>query len=57
MAARAEFLKLPAATWPSVGECTMELEDASGAKLRVHLKGLSAPDLAALSRSFWQDEL
>jgi hypothetical protein len=56
MAARAEFLELPAATWPSVGECTMELEDASGAKLRVHLKGLPAPDLAALSRSFWQDE-
>ncbi len=29
---------------------------AGGAKLRVHLKGLEAPDLAALSRSFWQSE-
>ena len=24
-----------------------------GAKMRVHLKGVEAPDLAALSRSFW----
>jgi len=38
------------------GECTLELEDAGGAKLRVHLKGFETPDLAALSRSFWQSE-
>ena len=35
------------------GECTVELEDAAGAKMRVHLKGTAMPDLAALSRSFW----
>jgi hypothetical protein len=34
-------------------ECTLELENASGAKMRVHLKGVEAPDLAALSRSLW----
>jgi hypothetical protein len=34
-------------------QCTLELEDASGAKMRVHLQGAEAPDLAALSRSFW----
>jgi hypothetical protein len=34
-------------------ECTLELEDAAGAKLRVHLKNIATPDLAALSRSFW----
>ena len=56
MAARAEFLELPVAAWPGVGECTLELEDAGGAKLRVHLKGFAAPDLTALSRSFWQSE-
>jgi hypothetical protein len=33
-------------------ECTLELEDAGGAKLRVHLQGIAAPDLAALCRSF-----
>jgi len=34
-------------------ECTLELEDADGAKMRVHLRGVATPDLAALSRSFW----
>ena len=52
----AEFLELPAAAWPGSGECTLELEDAGGTKLRVHLKGFAASDLASLSRSFWQDE-
>ena len=55
-AAGATFLELPAAGWAGGGECTLELEDAGGAKLRVHLKGFEAPDLAALSRSFWQSE-
>lgn len=35
------------------GECLVELEDDSGAKMRVHLKGVETPDLVALSRSFW----
>ena len=55
-AAGATFLELPAAAWAGSGECTLELEDADGAKLRVHLKGFESPDLAALSRSFWQSE-
>jgi hypothetical protein len=54
--ARGQFLELPAAAWTGFGECTLELEDTGGAKLRVHLKGFEAPDLAALSRSFWQNE-
>ena len=55
-AAGARFLELPAAPWAASGECTLELEDAGGAKLRVHLKGVETPDLAALTRSFWQSE-
>ena len=55
-AAGATFVELPPAAWPGSGECTLELEDAGGAKLRVHVKGFEAPDLAALSRSFWQVE-
>ncbi|MBM4094691.1 MAG: hypothetical protein FJ276_35580 [Planctomycetes bacterium] len=35
-------------------QCTLELEDDSGAKMRVHLQSAEAPDLAALSRSFWE---
>ena len=54
--AGATFLELPPPTWAGSGECTLELEDAGGAKLRVHLKGFVAPDLAELSRSFWQNE-
>jgi hypothetical protein len=34
-------------------ECTLELENPGGSKMRVHLKGAEGPDLAALSRSFW----
>jgi hypothetical protein len=52
--AEAAFLELPAAAWAGAGECTLVLEGTDGAKLRVHLKGFEAPDLAALSRSFWQ---
>jgi len=42
-----------AASAAGQGECTLELADANGNKLRVHLRGLVTPDLAALSRSFW----
>jgi len=55
-AAGATFLEVPPPSWPGCGECTLELEDVGGAKLRVYLKGFEAPDLAALSRSFWQSE-
>jgi hypothetical protein len=40
-------------------ECTVELEDTHGARMRVHLRGVAAPGtiprmvVAALSRSFW----
>jgi hypothetical protein len=54
--AKTQFVELPTAAWPGSGEYTLELEDAGGAKLRVHLKGFVAPDLAALTRSFWQRE-
>ena len=34
-------------------DCMLELEDAAGAKMRVHLKAAVPPDLAVLCRSFW----
>jgi hypothetical protein len=37
----------------SVGEGTAEFEDASGARIRVEWKGGVAPDLAALTRTFF----
>ena len=53
---KATFVELPAPVQPGAGECILELEDPGGAKMRVHLKGVEAPDLAALSRSFWGGE-
>lgn len=55
-AAGATFLEVPPSAWPGSGECTVELEDGGGAKMRVHVKGFAAPDLVALSRSFWGSE-
>jgi hypothetical protein len=34
-------------------QCIVEWEDAAGSKMRVELQGTAMPDLAALSRSFW----
>jgi hypothetical protein len=34
-------------------DCTLELEDTTGAKMRVHWKAATPPELAALCRSFW----
>lgn len=50
---QANFLELSPLTPASLGECTVEWEDAAGSTMRVHLKGFPAPDLAALGQSFW----
>jgi hypothetical protein len=42
------FAAVPAAC----SECIVEWESATGAKMRVQLKGVTVPDLTALSRSF-----
>jgi hypothetical protein len=34
-------------------ECLLELEAGNGAKMRIELKGIAAPDLAALSQGLW----
>jgi hypothetical protein len=49
----ATFLELPRPASASPCQCTLECEDASGARMRVHLASEVPPDLAALSRSFW----
>jgi hypothetical protein len=50
------FLELPAPVPPATAECVVELENGAGARMRIHLKGTEAPDLAALSRSFFAGE-
>jgi hypothetical protein len=49
----ATFVELASPLSAGSVECLVELEDDSGAKMRVHLKGVEAPDLVALSGSFW----
>ena len=48
------FLELAPPMGTGSCQCTLELEDGGGAKMRVHLQSVEAPDLAALSRSFWE---
>ena len=51
-AATPTFLELATPVTASSCECILELEDVAGAKMRIHLKGVGVPDLAALTRSF-----
>jgi hypothetical protein len=54
--ATAPFIEL--VTSPSAGpcQCRLELENAGGAKMRIQLRSVAMPDLAAISRSFWNSE-
>ena len=51
--AESTFVELPSSPLSIMSECVIELEDANGSRMRVQLKGQNAPDLLALSRSFW----
>lgn len=47
------FVELVPALAGMTPECLLELEDASGTKMRLHCKGMVAADLASLSRNLW----
>lgn len=47
------FVEWPASSLPTPAECVIELENAEGSKMRIQLKGSHAPDIVALSRTFW----
>jgi hypothetical protein len=50
----ATFVELfpPGASGPTA--CTIEMENAQGGKMKIHLQGPGALDLAALSSNFWK---
>ena len=48
-----KFLELVSAAPSSLPECIVELEDARGVKMKIHLKGSEVQDLAALTKLFW----
>ena len=49
----ATFVELPRSEPCEACDCALELEDAAGSKMRIHLKAATTPDLTALCRSFW----
>ena len=49
----ARFVELAPFSSAGCCECLLELENVGGAKMRIQLKGIAMPDLAALSQSFW----
>jgi hypothetical protein len=54
MSAQPAFVELIPPPAAAVPECTMELENPAGARMRIHLKGSVVPDLTDLSESFWR---
>ena len=50
---RGKFIELAPVASAGFPACILELEHPGGAKMRVHLRGMQAADLAALRRSFW----
>ena len=52
----AAFLELAVPSAAGRGECILEWEEPTGAKMRIQLKGVQVPDLVALSRSFWEGQ-
>jgi len=48
------FIELQPAVATSTPECIIECENRNGAKMRIHIKGMEAPDLNALSSTFWR---
>ena len=55
-AVRPKFVELPLSGTDFTAECTIECEDAKGARIRIHLKGPQLPDLAALGRALWSHD-
>jgi hypothetical protein len=47
------FIELPPLSSGAVSECSIELENPRGPRMRIHVKGSALPDLAALTRTFW----
>jgi hypothetical protein len=50
----AAFMELSPEATGSAPECVIELEDKSGSKMRIQIKGMGSPDLNALSSAFWR---
>jgi len=50
------FVELNFEQSPPISECIIEMEDSSGAKMRMCFKGQTNFDLLELGRAFWRKE-
>jgi hypothetical protein len=50
------FLELPPLAFGPASECTLELEDKSGKKLRIVLQGQATQQATTLGQLLWKDE-
>jgi len=51
---KATFVELLPPGASGLSTCTIEMENAQGGKMKIHLQGLGSPDLAVLSDRFWR---
>jgi hypothetical protein len=56
VAAKPTFIELAPCRPASHCECSIEIEDRRGAKMKLEIKSVSAVDLAALSCALWSAE-
>jgi hypothetical protein len=49
----AKFIELLPLSSATVPECSLELENARGAKMKIQLKGAAMNELSTLTRLFW----
>ena len=53
----ADFIELlPGVVKSGSPECTIEREDGSGAKVRMHVEGIGVPDLVVLAGRLWSGQ-
>jgi hypothetical protein len=48
-----KFIEVGIEKTSSIPECTIEMENSTGAKMKIHLSGRTDLDLYELSRAFW----
>jgi hypothetical protein len=50
------FVELPPLPFGAASECTLELEDSTGRRLRISLKGQATAQVVPLSQLLWRSE-
>ena len=48
------FIELGIGQSPAISECVIEMEDSSGARMKMHFRGKTDLDLLELGKAFWR---